>query len=165
MRAARAERSLTDLRFERLHAFAEGLRHCPLMVAEQGHVPVGSIVGENLLQHRYRGGGQSIQLILQGLRSIVRSKDFRRQSLHQFAQVLIQTGGLEKLDRDPTSDSFSPLTVRRSNKSSLPSLFSMNNFTFLYTRASTLTLLVYLIEGETSDAGELSSLSPDTIFA
>jgi len=36
------------------------------------------------------------------------------------------------------------ITVRRSNNSSSSSLFSMNNFKFLYTRDSTLTLLVYL---------------------
>lgn len=36
------------------------------------------------------------------------------------------------------------LTVRRSNNSSLSSLFSMNIFKFLYTRGSTLTLFMYL---------------------
>ena len=119
------------LRLERFHTFAEGFRHRPLMVAEHGHLPIRSIVGEKFL----RGGmvrlGQRVQLILQRFRSVVRSKDFRRQTFHQLAQVLIQSGRLKRQRSPRRNVTRRILTVSRSKRSSSAFLFSMNNFKFL----------------------------------
>ena len=109
-------RSMFYLRFERFHAFLEGLGDWTLMVTEQCHMTISSIVGENLLEDRGLGLRQWIQLILQCLRSIVRSKDLRRETLHQFTQILIQSSSLREEISRQLINSFSSMDSLRDDR-------------------------------------------------
>lgn len=83
-----------------------------------------------------RTARQLLQLRLQGDRGVVGTENFGRQAVHQLLEVLVEDRSLEEEHATETKAAFrrpglTPacvwLTLRRSNRSSSGSLFSMNN--------------------------------------
>lgn len=83
-----------------------------------------------------RTARQLLQLRLQGDRGVVSTENFGRQAIHQLLEVLVENRSLEEehvtetkaaLRRPGLTPEAVSLTLRRSNRSSSGSLFSMNN--------------------------------------
>lgn len=68
------------------------LTNRPLMVTENGHLPIGAIIRKHLLCHARAHG--FLELFLERVRRVERTKHLGREAWHQRLQVLIQKLGL-----------------------------------------------------------------------
>ncbi len=114
-----------------------GFAHCLLMVTEDSHLPIRLIVRSDLLYHRSILWCPILKLLFEGDGGIIRSEDFRRETLHVRGEVLVDCGRLMQHNLSVTTISREAevnLTVTRSNIASPTVLGSfLNSRIFLYT--------------------------------